>query len=142
MTIQEQTVINAPTEQVFSYISDPQNRPELIPLLDEVILLDDQQFGLGSKYIEVATIAGRKFRTTYLVVAFEENKQISVITRESVFPIRVDLTLGVNGNQTEIRIVLNLKLSGIYALASPVIRAIVVQQSRDILSRMKKRLEQ
>ena len=93
MELQEKIEIQLPAEKVFAYMLDVENRSDYIPLLEEVILIDPLPLRLGSRYTEVSTIAGRKLKTTYQVIAFKENFNISVKTIESVFPIQVGLFL-------------------------------------------------
>ena len=141
MNLQEKITIHCPADRVFAYLKEMTNRSDYIPLLEEVILLDDPPLQLGSRYIEVSTIAGRKLRTTYQVTEYEENRKISVQTRKSVFPIQVQLNLIGEGDSTIVRIQLEFELSGIYRLAAPLIGGIVRKQAQDILLRLKQRLE-
>jgi len=141
MTITESILIRATREKTFSYLIDPASRKQIIPLLEEVIFLDDGPLDVGSKYIEISSIAGRRFETTYLVIIFKKNKQISVVARKSVFPIRVDMKLSDNGSNTLISITITLQLKGIYSLGAPLIKSIVAQQTRDILVQMRRNLE-
>jgi len=139
--LQEKIEIKRPAEQLFSYLIDVKNRRDYIPLLEEVIFLDPPPLKLGSRYTEVSTIAGRQFRTTYRVTAFKVNRNISVKTIESVFPIQVNLSLLPLENLTILKLQMKLKLTGMFRIAAPVIRGIVQQQARDILQKMKTQVE-
>jgi hypothetical protein len=139
--VKTSTIIKARKEVVFSYLMEVTNRPEIIPLLERVIMLDDGPISLGSKYIEVSTIAGRKIETTYQVISYQENEAVSVVTTESIFPIRVDMSLNEPKDHTELTIQLSLKLSGIFALSSPIVKSIVKKQADDILKRVKTSVE-
>ena len=110
-------------------------------MLEEVILLDDPPIQLGSRYIEIATIAGRKLKTTYEVIELIKDKKVSVKTIKSVFPIQADIELLEKGATTMVTLRLNFELKGLYSLAAPVIKGIVQQQAQDILGRLKKILE-
>jgi carbon monoxide dehydrogenase subunit G len=141
MTITESILISTARKKTFAYLIDPESRKQIIPLLEEVIFLDDGPIDVGSKYIEISSIAGRRFETTYMVIIFKKNKQISVVARKSIFPIRVDMKLSDDGSNTLISIDITLQLKGIYALGAPLIKSIVAQQTRDILVQMKRNLE-
>lgn len=141
MKITESMLIRSGRKKTFAYLIDPASRKQIIPLLEEVIFLDDGPLDLGSKYIEISRIAGKRFETTYMVIIFKKNKQISVVARKSVFPIRVDMKLSGNGSETLVSITLTLQLKGIYAVGAPLIKSIVAQQTRDILAKMKRNLE-
>lgn len=142
MTINEHILINAGRADVFAYVRDPMNRMEVIPLLERVDLEGDGTFGPGSRYTEIATIAGRRLETTYVVVAFRENEQISVATVKSVFPIRVDMQLQDAPGGTVIDIAIQLRLRGIFKIASPIIRSIVEGQTREVLNRIRQKMEE
>lgn len=141
MDIEENIIIKAPVESVFAYMLEVQNRVDYIPMLEKVEVLDPPPIQLGSRYVEVATIAGQDLRTTYQVIGFEENKFIQVKTTKSVFPIQVDLNLIPEGTQTTVLIQMKLGLSGAYRLAGKLIRGIVKQQAKDILQRLKENIE-
>ena len=141
LQLEEQITIRVPAEQIFAYLNEVKNRSDFIPLLEEVILLDEPPIRPGSRYIEVATIAGQQLKTTYQVTEIEENKKISVKTLKSVFPIRVDLLLLEREIGTLVKIRLDFELKGIYRLASPLIRGIVQQQAGEILRRLKGKFE-
>ena len=141
MTVEQSITIAAPAKTIFSYLLEVENRKDYIPALEEVILLDPPPIRLGSRYIEVANIAGRRLRTTYQVIAFEENKLMSAKTLESIFPIQADLRLLEKSNDCVLQIDLTFQLKGVLKLAAGVVSGIVSQQARDILKKVKYNLE-
>jgi len=106
-----------------------------------VILIDEGPIRKGSRYIEVANIAGRKLKTTYQVIEFEKNKHVAAQTLKSIFPIRADLDLEEVQGGTELTIRLNFTLKGIFRLGSSVVKGIVLQQAQGILEKIKSNLE-
>jgi len=120
---------------------DIDNRSKYIPQLKEVIPIDPLPFEEGSKYIEVATIAGRSLKTTYQITVLVENQIISARTVKSIFPIQVDLLLQPIGTATRLTIQLEFQLKGIFKLASNIVKGIVDDQSRGILRRIKSELD-
>ena len=141
MKLKEKIIIQLPVEKVFAFLLDVNNRKDYIPLLEEVIFLDPPPLQKGTRYTEVSTIAGRRLETTYQVIAFEENRRISVKTIKSVFPIQVTLSLLPLETETVIKLEIEFQLKGIFRLAAPLIEGIVQQQARDILQRMKRKME-
>lgn len=65
MQVQEQSFIQGYRQLIFAYMNDITNQPAYIPMLDEVILLDEAPIQVGSRYVEVATIAERDLKPTY-----------------------------------------------------------------------------
>lgn len=141
MELQEDILIKASIEKVFAYLNEVDQRTNYIPMLSEVIMLDAPPIKVGSRYIEVATIAGQDLKTTYQVVAWEKDRYIKVKTIKSVFPIQAEMNLSPSGAGTRIELALSFTLKGMYRLAAPLIRGIVQQQASDILDRLKKILE-
>lgn len=141
MTTQQSISIEATTNSVFEYLVNVENRKDYIPALEKVVMLDPLPIQLGSRYIEVAKIAGRRLETTYQVIDFEKNKRISAKTIDSIFPIQANLLLEKNGTSCDLTINLNFKLTGVFRMASGVIKGIVNQQAKDILGKVKTNLE-
>lgn len=141
MNVQENIEIKASPEVIFNYLLDVKNRKDFVPALDEVIVIDPLPLITGSRYIEVANIGGRKLETVYQITDIQQNHKMSAKTIKSIFPIQADLIIDSNRNSSLLTIQLNFKLSGIFQLASGIVRAIVKQQARGILEKLKSSLE-
>lgn len=141
MTAHQQITINADPETIFAYLMDIQNRKSYIPALEQVILLDEGPIRKGTRYIEVANIAGRRLETTYQVIEFEKNKHTAAQTLKSIFPIRADLDLISIEQGTALTIRLNFKLKGIFKLGASIVKGIVNQQAKSILEKIKTNIE-
>lgn len=142
MTSEQSIFIKASPVTIFNYLMDVNNRKSYIPALEEVIMLDKGPIKKGSRYIEVANIAGRRLKTTYQVIEFEQNKHTAAQTLESIFPIRADLDLTESSGGTELTISLNFKLKGIFKFGASFVKGIVDQQAQGILVKIKEALEQ
>ena len=142
MDLQERITIKADKNRVFSYLNQVEKRTEYIPMLDEVIPIDSPPIRLGSRYIEVATIAGRDLKTTYQVIEWEQDKRVKVKTIKSIFPITAEMELSESEGHTIVQLQLTFTLKGIYRLGAPIIRGIVQQQAVDILRKLKKNIEE
>lgn len=141
MKVEEFIQIKATSEIIFSYLIDIKNRKDYIPALEEVVMLDPLPIQKGSRYIEIAEIAGRRLETTYQVIKFEENKLISAKTLKSIFPIQADLILEKKGTGSLLKINLDFQLKGVFRLASGIVKGIVALQARSILEKVQQNLE-
>ena len=141
MQIQEYINIDRPADVVFEYLIDVNNRSDYVPALEEVVMIDPLPLGEGTRYIEVATIGGRRLETTYQITAFQNNERLSAKTLKSIFPIQVDLLLNEKDNTTLLLINLNFTLKGIFKIASGIVSGIVRSQARGILTKVKKNIE-
>lgn len=131
----------APASTVYDFLLNIDNRSRYIPQLKEVIPLDPLPFKEGSKYIEVATIAGQVLKTTYQITVLVEDQIISARTVKSIFPIQVDLLLQPEDDYTRVTIQLEFQLKGIFKLASNLVKGVVDDQAQGILKRIKSELE-
>lgn len=134
-------LVDASPSKIYAFLMDVDNRSKYIPQLKEIILIDPLPFKEGSKYIEVASIAGRSLRTTYQITVLVKDQIISARTVKSIFPIQVDLLLDPIESSTRLTIQLEFQLSGIFKLASNIVKGIVDDQSRGILKRIKSEME-
>lgn len=141
MKVIERIVIEASSPVVFAYLMNVENRKNYIPALEEVIMIDPPPIRKGSRYTEVAEIAGRRLETTYQVVGFEQDKLVVARTLKSIFPIQASLQLDPDNGDTELIILLDFKLGGIFRLASGIVQGIVSQQAKTILSKIKTNIE-
>ena len=141
MNIQEYIQINASASTIFKYLVDVDNRVDYVPALKEVVMIDPLPIKEGTRYIEKATIGGRELSTTYKVTHYTEDKRLSATTEKSVFPISVDLLIDEKEGDCLLLINMNLQLSGIFKIASPIVKGIVANQARGILNRLKINIE-
>lgn len=141
MTTQQSILIKAKPALLFAYLNDVNNRQSFIPALEKVVLLDEAPIRLGSRYVEVANIAGRRLETTYQVIEFEKNKHVAVKTLQSIFPIRVDMDLVEQQGGTALSIKLDFTLKGIFRLGASVVKGVVNQQAKSILEQIKQNVE-
>ena len=142
MKVSQQIKINSTPDAVFAYLMDIDNRKDFIPQLDDVILLDPLPIQEGSRYIEVAKIAGRNFKTTYQVTSYKENEYVIAETIKSIFPIKAQSSVSKNGNNTILQFDLEFTLRGVFKFASGIIKGIVRQQTLDILDNIKRGVEE
>jgi len=133
--------INSSKEKIFNYLMDVDNRKSYIPMLEEVIMLDPLPIKEGSRYTEVAEIAGQRLKTTYQVIELIPNQRTSAKTIKSIFPIQADLDLIETGSATELQITLNFTLRGIFKLGAGIVQGIVKKQAGDILEKIKSNIE-
>ena len=129
MKVTQSIRINCDKKKIFNYLLDVDNRKSYIPALEEVIMLDPLPIKEGSRYTEVAEIAGQRLKTTYQVIELIPNQRTSAKTIKSIFPIRADLDLIEVNKATELQISLEFTLTGIFKLGAGVVKGIVNKQA-------------
>ncbi len=71
MRSEESVEINRPSEEVFSYVANPENLPEWSNLVLEVRKDKEGQLQEGDRFSVVAKFLGRRFETPFEVSAHE-----------------------------------------------------------------------
>lgn len=143
MIVSERIVIASKHKAVWDYLMHLDNRKDYIPALEEVIMLTPLPIKLGTQYIEVAEIGGRRLKTTYEITEFEPYEYAMAQTIDSIFPIKAETLLTDMGRgQTELRIDLDFKLKGIFKMASGIVGGIVRTQAKGILKKVKDNVEE
>lgn len=133
--------IAASTGMIYDFLMDIDNRASYIPALEKVVFLDPLPVKKGTRYVEVAKIAGKRFETTYEITQLEQGRKIGAKTIDSIFPIQVTLEIQPEGGQSILVLFLQFELSGIYRFGKNIIRKIVDQQAKEILRKIKRNVE-
>ena len=141
MQVTQSILIQAEPETVYHYLMDVERRSEIIPALDDIIFIDPLPLKEGSRYVEVSTIAGRPFKTTYQITRLIKGELIMAKTLKSVFPIESRLIMRKQNGSTLLKMILNFRLTGLFRLAAGIIKGIVSLQAIDILNRVKRNVE-
>jgi uncharacterized protein YndB with AHSA1/START domain len=76
--IERTTIINAPVERVFAYITNPANLPEIWPCLVEVNDVHQTLEGTGTTYTWVYKMAGEHFEGTAEITECIRNQYLVV----------------------------------------------------------------
>lgn len=141
MIVTHSVQIQAKPATVFAFLVDINNRMIYIPRLEKVTMLNELPIRKGSRYIELSTIGGQLIESTYKVIEYIENEKITSKTLKSLFPIEVDLVVAPSESGTKLSIHLEFQLTGIYRLASSIVKGKVEQQAIQILENVKTELE-
>ncbi len=79
--------INRPAQDVFDFISNPENNPQWQGGMVSCEITSDGAWGLGSTYSQKAKFMGRDIISTFKISQFEPGRLIRGDTVESSFPI-------------------------------------------------------
>ena len=132
--------IKSTPQALYEFLMDVNNRSSYIPALEKVII-PNPPLSIGSQYIEVSRIAGRRLETTYELTDLQPGKRIAARTVKSIFPISVVLSIEEKENSCELTIRLAFKLSGIFRFGKNVVERIVAEQNKEILRKIKRSME-
>jgi len=73
-TLEISTVINRPLEEVFAFLSNPENGPKWSSGSSDVTITSARPIGVGTTYRSVRTFLGRRIESELEVTAYEPNR--------------------------------------------------------------------
>ncbi|UCC52717.1 MAG: SRPBCC family protein, partial [Anaerolineaceae bacterium] len=79
--------INRPPDQVFAYISNPENNPQWQGGMRKATITSTGPLGVGSTYVQVASFLGRRIESHFEIVEYEPGHLIKGKTISGTFPI-------------------------------------------------------
>ncbi len=142
MRIEEIVEIDRPPEEVFSYVTDPENLPEWSNLVLEVRRETEGEPREGDRFTTAAKFLGRRFETPFEVSAHEPHRRHSDTSRggpfEQVYTYSFEET-GEGG--TRLTYVAEGEPGGFFRLAGPLLERAGRRQFRADLQSLKDMLE-
>lgn len=135
--------VDRPPQEVFAYLEDAENNPKWIPNMRSCRWTTPAPVGIGSKYEQTSEFLGRQIHTSFEVTEHHPGRLVTIESRAgSSFPIKVTRIVqaraGGGSNVTE---EVEGDPSGFYAIATPLLRAMVVRNIRRDYRNLKRVLE-
>ena len=135
--------VDRPPQEVFAYLEDAENNPKWIPNMRSCRWTTPAPVGIGSKYEQKSEFLGRQIHTRFEVTEHHPGRLVTIESRAgSSFPIKVtrivEARAGGGSNVTE---EVEGDPSGFYAIATPLLRAMVVRNIRRDYRNLKRILE-
>jgi uncharacterized membrane protein len=141
MDVRVATKINRPAQQVFDYISDPNNDPVWISGITSAQILTDLPVGRGTRVKRVARFLGRTINYVLEITDYRPGILISMRSVQAPFPMEVDYELQPAGEATELQIRVGGDSGGFYRLAMPLMEGQVRRSLKKDVSNIKGILE-
>ncbi len=140
-TIEKSTVIAAPAERIFAFVSEPTNLPEIWPSLVEVRDITPAANG-GSDFRWTYKMAGMRFEGTSTALDFAPPRRISAATKGGISSTTT-WTLEPEGDATRVTIHSELTVPGklLGKLAEPLVMRENSKEAEVILTNLKTRME-
>ena len=130
--IGEAVTINAPVEEIFNYISTPNNLPEFWPSLVEVTDVQSLPKG-GYKARYVYKMAGIRFKGTGEYTEIVPNKSLVIVTKGGISSV-LTWTFRSQANRTRVALTVNYKIP--VPLLSKLAEAVVEKMNEQELAVM------
>ena len=139
-TIKKSIQINAPVEQVFAFLSEPTNLPEIWPSMIEVknVVAHNGQRSFDWVY----KMAGMRFEGHSDMLEFIPNERV-VTTSKKGIPSTFTYSYGRMGNACEVTIQVDYEIPNkvLGKLAEPIVRRLNEREATTLLANLKDRME-
>lgn len=121
MKIEHNIVIDRPIEEVFAYVTRPENTPKWQSGMLESRQTSEGAMGVGTIFTEVREMMGRAMDQTMEVTAYEPNKKWSFKSIKATVPHEAHLTFESVSGGTRIGLISLGRPKGLLKLATPII---------------------
>jgi uncharacterized protein YndB with AHSA1/START domain len=133
-------VIHRPIEDVFAYANDLSHWPEWNPGLIEASA-PEGPFHAGTRIREVFRFLGRRIESTFEVVEYEPNRQVTYRTVAGPIPMTGTQTYEPVDGATKLTVTGEGEAGGFFKLAEPVVAQMTRRQFQTGLDNLKDLLE-
>ena len=134
-------VVNRPVEEVFAYLTNPENLPEWQTMVLEARQDSPGAMTKGTKLTDVRKFLGRRFETTVEVTAFEPSKRADFKAVSGPIPFEISHTLEPVDGATSIKVVAQGEPGRFFKLAEPLVGTQAERQFRNDYATLKDFLE-
>ena len=141
-TFEIKLVINRPIEEVFEFISNPENLPRWrASALQVTKLSPDQPLGVGSLYRSRYSFLGRAFEATIEIIARQSASHYAGRIIEGPFPLETRYTLEPDASQTRLSMIAEGEPGGFFKLAEPLVISMAKRSFEADFQNLKELLE-
>ncbi|HEX2028232.1 MAG TPA: SRPBCC family protein [Nitriliruptorales bacterium] len=123
--------VDGAADAVFGFIADAENNPRWQRGMRSCRWVTEPPIHVGSVYQQEASFLGRTITSTFQVIDLQPDRSITIRTIESTFPIEVTRSVEPLGDRrTRVRAVVRGDPSGVFRIATPVLRRMVQRSVR------------
>jgi len=135
--------VDRPPPEVFNYLEDAENNPKWIPNMRSCRWTTPAPVTVGSRYEQTSEFFGRQIHTSFEVTEHHPGRLVTIESREgSSFPLKVTRIVDARADGgSHVTEEVEGDPSGFYAIATPLLRAMVVRNIRRDYKNLKRVLE-
>lgn len=138
---EDSVVVERPPEEVFAYLTDPDNLPEWQASALEARQESPGAMTAGTRIREVRKFLGKRMETIVEVTAYEPGKQFSLKVVSGPVPFHVRQSFHPVEGGTKIDVVIEGEPGGFFRLAEPLVVRAVGRELANNLATLKDVLE-
>jgi uncharacterized membrane protein len=140
-TLEISTVINRPLEEVFAFLSNPENGPKWSSGSSDVTITSAGPLGVGSAYRSARTFLGRRIESEIEVTEYEPNRSYATKSTSGPFPMQSRVIFERAEGGTRVTGTLVGEPGGFFKLAEPLLVSMVKRQFDADLANLKDLME-
>jgi carbon monoxide dehydrogenase subunit G len=141
MRVERSGTIEQPVERVFEYVSTPENDPTWVPVSFRHQKISPGPLRVGSITEEDVEFLGRRMRCVWEVCHYEPPSAFSARTVSGPLPATIHLLVEPLDSGTELTLVVDAELRGVYKLMGPLMKWVVQRQFNTQLRTLKNLLD-
>ncbi len=127
-TLEISTVINRPLEEVFAFLSNPENFPKWVTGSSEVKITSAGPIGMGTTYRTVLTVLGRRIEGVVEFTEYEPNRSYTMKTKSGPVPVENRVTFERVDGGTRVTQHQVAEPGGFFKLAEPLLVRMIKRQ--------------
>ena len=90
--IENSTIINRPVDEVFEFLANSENNPQWQSGTQEVKKTSEGPIGVGTTYLSVSKLLGRRLESIVEYTAYEPNKRVAGKATSGPIPFQFETT--------------------------------------------------
>lgn len=141
LRIDKSVVINRPVEEVFAFVSPGENWSQWATELVETRKTSEGPMDVGTTYVHVAQMLGRRIENGYEVTEYEPNRKVSMKATSGSIPADVALTFEPAEGGTRVVLGVEADAGGVFKLAEPLLARIMSRQQDANFANLKDLME-
>jgi uncharacterized protein YndB with AHSA1/START domain len=127
-TLVVSTVINRPVEEVFAFMSSPENYPKWVSGSSDVTITSAGPIGVGTTYRTVLTFLGRRMEGEVEVTEYEPNHSYAEKSKSGPVPVKSWVTFERVEGGTRVTDTHVAEPGGFFKLAEPLLVRMIKRQ--------------
>jgi len=133
--------IALPPKNVFEFITDTNNAPKIVNSVKSMVKLTDGPIKVGTRYRETRLMGSKEHEAELEVASYQPHEQYSVQNMTQGIETTYTYKLVPEKSGTRIKLVCEVKASGIKKMTVPIVVAILKKEDGDHLQRLKTAIE-
>jgi len=140
-TLEISIVISRPIEEVFAFVTNPENIPKWSSLSREVKVTSAGPIGVGATYRSVVAFLGRRIEGETEITEYEPNRSFAEKSKSGPFPVENRTTFERVDGGTRVNFTAVAEPGGFFKLAEPLLVGMIKRQFQADFANVKDLLE-